>query len=128
MRILLLLLLFAGTCQAQNYIPDLEVRNHLTLPGGITKTVQVTGYGESPAMARQDAFKTAIEQTAGIVIASETMSDRQRLTREQIATYSQARISNFAIASMLKENGVWTCLVWVTVRSACTSDTYNCVN
>jgi hypothetical protein len=125
---LLVILLFAGTAQAQNYIPDLEVRHHLNLPEGIMKTVQVTGYGETPAMARQDAFKTAIERVAGIAIASETMSDRQRLTRDQIATYSQARISNFAIASMLKENGVWTCLVWVTVRSACTSNTYNCVN
>lgn len=124
---LLVILLFATTAQAQNYTPDLEVRHQLNLPTGITKTVQVTGYGENPAMARQDAFKTAIERVAGIVIASETHSNQQRLTKDQIATYSQARISNFAIASMVKENGLWTCLVWVTVRSACT-DTYNCVN
>jgi hypothetical protein len=127
---LLVILLFVGHAHAQTppRVPDLQVRHQLNLPEGITKTVQVTGHGESPALARQDAFKTAIERVAGIVIASETMSDRYRLTRDQIATYSQARISDFAIASMLKENGVWTCLVWVTVRSACTNTTYNCVN
>jgi len=123
---LLVVLLFVGTAHAQ--VSDLEVRHQLNLPDGIKKTVQVTGYGESPAMARHDAFKTAIERTAGIVVASETQSDRFRLTRDQIATYSQARISNFAIVSMLKQNGVWVCQVWVTVHSACTNTTYNCVN
>lgn len=126
MRILLLLL-FCGAVHAQQ-VNDLSLRRELNLPTNVFKTVLVTGYGESPALARQDAFRIAVEQVAGIVIATELQSSNQRLVRDQTATYSQARISNFAIVTMDKVNGIYQCLVWVTVRSACTSDTYNCVN
>lgn len=124
MRILLLLL-FCASVHAQS---DLPIRHNLNLPTNIYKTVLVTGYGETPALARQDAFKLAVEQTAGIVIASETQTSRFQLTRDQIATYTQARISNFAIVTVEKINGIWLCQTWVTVRSACTNETYNCVN
>lgn len=127
MRILFLLL-FCTSVHAQTYVPDLTVRRELNLPTNVFKTVLVTGYGESPSLARADAFKVAVEQAAGIVIASETQVSRQQVIRDQVATYSQARISHFAIVTMAKQDGVWTCLVWVTVRSACTNDTYNCVN
>lgn len=125
---LLLVLMLIGTCQAQTYVPDLTVRRELALPTNIFKTVLVTGYGDTPALARQDAFKVAVEQAAGIVIASETQTSRQQITRDQIATYTQARISNFAIVSMNRVDGIWICQSWVTVRSACTNTTYNCVN
>jgi hypothetical protein len=134
MRILILIILIvwllsdSAYTRSQTLVPDLTVRRELNLPTNIFKTVLVTGYGDSPALARQDAFKLAVEQAAGIVVASETQTSRQQIVRDQVATYSQARISNFAIVTMEKTNGIWTCLVWVTVRSACTNDTYNCVN
>lgn len=124
MRILFILL-FCSNVIAQT---DLPVRRDLNMPKNIFKTVLVDGYGETPSMARQDAFKVAAEQAAGILIASETQTSRQQLTRDQIATYTQARVSNFAIVSMTQVNGIWVCKTWVTIRSACTTDTYNCVN
>lgn len=124
MRILFLLLFFV-TVHAH---ADLPVRQTMTLPEGIFKTVLVTGYGETPALARADAFRLAVEQAAGIIVASETQTSRQQITRDQIATYSQARVSNFAIVVMAKTNDIWLCQTWVTVRSACTTSTYNCVN
>jgi hypothetical protein len=125
---MLLLLVYCGAPHAQPIQSDLPVRQSVVLPKNIFKTVLVTGYGESPALARQDAFKIAVEQAAGISVASETQTSRQQITRDQIATYSQAHISNFAIVTMTKTNNIWTCVMWVTVRSACTNDTYNCVN
>jgi len=134
MRLLILIILIiwllsdSGYSRGQTSVPDLTVRRELNLPTNIFKTVMVTGYGDSPALARQDAFRTAVEQAAGIVIASEIQTSRQQITRDQVATYTQARISNFAIVTMTKTNNIWTCVMWVTVRSACTTDTYNCVN
>jgi hypothetical protein len=126
MRWLIVLLFWISSATAQ--VVDLPVRQELMLPTNIFKTVFVTGKGWSPGLARQDAFRQAIEQAAGIVIATETQSFNQQLTRDQIATYSQARIVNFAIVRQYETDHHWVCETWVTVRSACTQSTYSCTN
>ena len=100
-------------------VPDLVVRGQLALPDDIVQTVLVEGVGTTPALARHDAFRTAIERAAGVVMASETQVNNQRIARDQSATYSQARISNFAVVTVTPEGHLYRCLVWVTVRSAC---------
>jgi hypothetical protein len=112
------LLFVAQFAQAQ--VPDLAVRGELSLPSDITRTVLVEGSGATPALARHDAFRTAIERAAGVVMASETQVVNQRIQRDQSATYSQARISNFAVVTTEQRGKDYWCLVWVTVHSACT--------
>ena len=109
-------------------VPDLAVRNELSLPTDIIKTVLVEGAGTTPALARLDAFRTAIERAMGVVIATETQVNNQRLVRDQSATYSQARISNFAVVYVLHDRGLYRTQMWVTVRSACERASYNCTN
>ena len=87
-------------------------------PTGLFKTVLVTGRGETATLARADAFRTAVEQVAGITVTSSTEVNMFRLNHDQIHTYTQARISTFAIVTMHKINGVWQCQLWATVTGS----------
>lgn len=107
--------------------PDLSVRGELDLPPGILKTLLVEGSGTSPTLARQDAFRLAIERAVGIAIVTETQVNNQRIVRDQTATWSQARISNFAVASVSQRGGLYHTQVWVTVQSACERGS-SCIN
>lgn len=87
-------------------------------PEGLFKTVLVTGSGDTPHLARADAFRTAVEQVAGIAITSQTQVSNFRLAYDHTQTHTQARISNFAIVTMIKRQGVWHCQLWATVRGS----------
>ena len=96
---------------------DLPVRGELPLPTGITRTVLVEGSGTTPTLARQDAFRLALERTMGIAIVTETQVNNQRIVRDQTATWTQARISNFAVASVGQRGSLYYTQVWVTVTN-----------
>jgi len=85
-------------------------------PTGLFKTVLVTGRGATPELARADAFKTAVEQAAGVEVTAAVQATNQRWVSIQTTTYSQARVSNFAIVSTQIKDGVWQCQMWATVR------------
>lgn len=87
------------------------------LPSGVTKTMLVDGYGDTPALARHDAFRTAIERAVGVVMTSETKVNNFHLIRDFSQTYSQARVSNFAVASVEQRGRQYYTQVWVTVQS-----------
>jgi hypothetical protein len=127
MKWLIVLVFFAASVQAQT-VPDLAMRGQFDLPSNIVKTVVVRGYGETPALARHDAFRTAVEHVAGIAIVSETQVHNWRIQRDQTATYSQAQISSFHVLSMETTARGWQTQMWVTVRSACERSSYNCSN
>jgi hypothetical protein len=126
MKWLIVLVVFVSTAQAQ--VPDLAMRGQFDLPRGLVKTVVVQGYGETPALARHDAFRTAIEHVAGVAVVSETQVHNWRIQRDQTATYSQAHVSSFHILTMSETARGWTTQMWVTVRSACERGSYNCTN
>lgn len=130
MKKLMIIVLFVPAMvfgQVPTVYPDLAVRGELDLPTHIVKTVMVEGQGTTPALARQDAFRAAIERTVGIAIVTETQVNNHRLVRDQTATFSHARISNFAVASLEQRGPLWHTVVWVTVRSACMPGT-QCLN
>lgn len=87
------------------------------LPTDITRTVLVEGFGSTPVLARHDAFRTAIERAIGVAITTETTVSNQRLTKDLTASYSQAHISNFAVASIEQRGNLYRTQVWVTVKS-----------
>jgi hypothetical protein len=127
MKWLIVLAFVARTATAQT-VPDLSMRGQFDLPRNQVKTVVVNGYGDTPVLARYDAFRTAIEHVAGVAIVTETQVNNQRLQRDQTASYSQAHVSSFHILTMSETPRGWTTQMWVTVRSACERGTYNCTN
>jgi hypothetical protein len=87
-------------------------------PTGLFKTVLVTRRGESPQLARADAFRTAVEQVAGVTVTSSTEVNMFRLSHDQTHTYTQARVTAFAVVTVHKVNGVWLCQMWATVTGS----------
>jgi hypothetical protein len=114
--------------QASLPIPDLVMRGQFDLPKERVKTVVVRGYGDTPTLARYDGFRTAIEHVVGVSLVSETQINNQRLQRDQIASYSQARVSSFHVLNLEQTRQGWSTQMWVTVRDACERGSTNCLN
>jgi hypothetical protein len=66
---------------------------------GLLRTVLVEGAGPTPTLARQDAFRMALERTVGT------------------GTGVPARISNFAVALVGQRGSLYYTQVWVTVTN-----------
>jgi len=59
--------------------------------------VDVVSEGTSPDQAKYHGFRTAVEQAIGTVVASQSQSQEQRLTRDEIITYSSGFVDRFEI-------------------------------
>jgi hypothetical protein len=127
MKCLIVALFFVAQIAAAQ-VPDLAMRGQFDLPTNLVKTVVVQGYGDTPALARHDAFRTAVEHVAGVAMVSETQVSNQRIARDQLATYSQARISSFHVLNLESTARGYTIQMWVTVRGICERGSYNCTN
>lgn len=77
------------------------VRIALNLGSGRQDYVQVDVTAESDTFerAKQQGFRTAIEQAIGTVVASQSQSQQQRLVRDEIITYSSGFVDRFEIVS-----------------------------
>lgn len=75
------------------------IRIALNLGSGRQDYVQVDVVSHAPTteQARHLGFRTAIEQTIGTVVASQSESHQQRLTRDEIVTYSSGFVDKFEI-------------------------------
>ena len=71
-----------------------------------TKTVLATGIGISQEKARQSAFSSAIEQTVGLLVDSETLVKNDTLVREQILTVSRGYIEKFDVLKEWQADGL----------------------
>lgn len=59
--------------------------------------LRVRSSGATEADARQSAFSLAVEQAIGSVVATEAESQNQRLTRNEIVSYSSGYVDDFKI-------------------------------
>lgn len=75
------------------------IRIALNLGSGRQDYVQVDveADGATVEQARHLAFRTAIEQSIGTVVASQSQSQQQRMVRDEIITYSSGYVDKFEI-------------------------------
>ena len=75
------------------------IRIALNLGSGRQDYVQVdvVSEGASVDQAKYRGFRTAVEQAVGTVVASQSQSQSQRLTRDEIITYSSGFVDRFEI-------------------------------
>jgi hypothetical protein len=75
------------------------VRIALNLGSGRQDYVQVDvqSSGTTLEQAKYHGFRTAVEQAVGTVVASQSQSQQQRLTRDEIITYSSGFVDRFEI-------------------------------
>jgi len=59
--------------------------------------VDVVGEGATPEQARNEGFRVAINQAVGSVVATQTESQRNKLTRDEIVNYSSGFVDRFEI-------------------------------
>lgn len=109
MKRLVALLLAGGltVAQAQTSTPPVSVasaalsviRIALNLGSGRQEYIQVDVQADAPTVeqARHLAFRTAVEQAVGTVVASQSQSQQQRLVRNEIITYSSGFVDKFEI-------------------------------
>lgn len=75
------------------------IRIALNLGSGRQDYVQVdvVSEGATVEQAKYRGFRTAVEQAVGTVVASQSQSQSQRLTRDEIITYSSGFVDRFEI-------------------------------
>jgi len=90
-----------------------------------TKTVEVTGLGETAEAARKDASRLAVQQVAGVYIDNrrrvETrMSDKQvsTIVEEKLLSYTNAYVSKFEPVTQECDGGNCKVIARITVRVA----------
>ncbi|MDV7389752.1 hypothetical protein RZS08_00300, partial [Arthrospira platensis SPKY1] len=61
--------------------------------------VEVLGYGLDREKAREDGFRTAVIQSVGSVVVSQTQSTNSQLVRNEIVTYSSGFVDRHEVLS-----------------------------
>ena len=73
-----------------------------------TMTLVVNGQGKTQEEAKQNAFRSAIEQAFGTFISSNTEILNDDLIKDEIVSVSNGNIQNFEILSEVQmQNGKW---------------------
>lgn len=80
--------------------------------------LQVEGRGASLALAKQDAFRTAIEQVVGQVIVADQEVRGDKLTKNFISGYSAGYIDNYEILESRQSENSWYLKMNVSVASS----------
>jgi hypothetical protein len=75
------------------------IRIALNLGSGRQDYVQVdvVSHGATTEQARLEGFRTAVNQAVGSVVATQTQTQNQRLTRDEIINYSSGFVDRFEI-------------------------------
>ncbi|MBQ7453524.1 MAG: hypothetical protein IJS69_00490, partial [Selenomonadaceae bacterium] len=63
------------------------------------KEVTVTGMGLTPAEAENDALRTAVENTVGVLVDSQTLVEKNMLISDQIYTQSRGFVNEYTVLS-----------------------------
>lgn len=104
---LILSLVLAGPVTAQTATPPMStasvvlsvIRIALNFGSGQQDYVQVevVSEGSTAEQARLEGFRTAVNQAVGSVVATQTQTQNQRLTRDEIVNYSSGFVDRFEI-------------------------------
>jgi hypothetical protein len=78
--------------------------------------IEVVGVGSTVEESKLNGFRLAVEQAVGSVIASETVVNDARLTRDEIISYASGYVTRFDIVDQTyNANNAWhtTMKVWI---------------
>jgi hypothetical protein len=111
---------------APNEGSDAPLLRPQAVPSGeATRTVEVTGSGDTPELARQDATRLAVQQVAGVYIDARrrvetNMSDKKlsEIIDEKILSYTNAYVTKFDVISTEKKGGIYAVSAKVTVATS----------
>jgi len=81
--------------------------------------VEVMAEGADLESARQSAFRMAVERAVGVIVASETHVQNQRIQRDDIITYAAGFVSDYRLVDQTQRgNRTWVKMqVWVSHSS-----------
>ena len=94
----------------------------LCLVAPFANALQVSGQGATFEEAKQNAFRTAIEFTAGAVVTSERESNNYNIVKDEILVYSAGYVSDYKIISTVRSGNQVHVIVDVQVASSKLSD------
>jgi hypothetical protein len=94
----------------------------LCLVAPLANALQVSGQGATFEEAKQNAFRTAIEFTAGSVVTSERESNNYKLVKDEILVYSAGYVSDYKIINTIRLGNQVQVIVNVQVASSKLSD------
>lgn len=80
-----------------------------------TYYIEVTASGSDLESARQSAFRIAVERAVGVIVASETVAQTQRLKRDEIVTYASGFVTDYKLVDQTQiNNRIWVKMqVWI---------------
>ena len=73
----------------------------------LAKNVTVTGMGETPSDAENDALRLAVEKTLGVLVDSETLVENAAVVRDRIYTQSRGFVTDYKVINRQRVQGVW---------------------
>ena len=69
-----------------------------------TKYIRVTGEGDTVEQAKENAFRTAVQQRAGAIVLTQRQSNNDKLTKDNISLFSAGYVDDFKIID-INQNG-----------------------
>lgn len=82
----------------------------------------VTGYGKTEELAKQDAFKKAVEFAIGVGIQTERITSDNKVGRNYVLAHSSGYIDSFRVIDITKDSNSVEIVMEVYVRSTVTDD------
>jgi len=73
--------------------------------------VVVTGLGQDPDKALQNAFSHAIEQAVGVLVDAETIVKNDKLVSEQVLTHSRGFVQHYDVVRRWERSGLHHCRI-----------------
>jgi hypothetical protein len=80
------------------------------------RVVIVTGIGTDETSARKNAYSRAVEESIGVVVATDTIVKDEKVISEQVLTYSGAMVSKSETLSSELKNGLFEVKIRATVE------------
>lgn len=83
-----------------------------------TVRVEVEGFGRTQEEAKQNGFRTAIEQVVGQLVVSDQEVSGDRLVKDFLGGYSAGYVDDYELLETEQEQGKWRVLMNVAVASS----------
>lgn len=78
--------------------------------------VRATGSGQTLQVAKEAAFRRAIEERVGVIVLGERAIREYQLVKDEILAYSAGYVDDYRIVNQVKNGGLWrvTADIWVS--------------